>query len=79
MSRSLLYKAVKYESFNFAKDFISIGIDVNDTQVDGSTALHCAAFYSRINMIKLLLVAGGDRTIKNKYGTTCLDEETDNE
>ena len=47
--------------------------------MDGSTALHCAAFYSRIDMVKLLMVAGADRAIKNKYDKTCLGENLENE
>ena len=46
--------------------------------MDGSTALHCAAFYSRIDMVKLLMVAGADRDIKNNYDTTCLEENCEN-
>ncbi|MFS8617996.1 MAG: ankyrin repeat domain-containing protein, partial [Solitalea sp.] len=37
---------------------------------EGSTALLSAAFFGRPEIVRLLLDAGADKSVKNKYGTT---------
>jgi len=47
---------------------------VNDTQHNGSTPLHAAAFYGHLPVVELLLSCGADPTLKNGFGNTPLDE-----
>ena len=37
---------------------------------DGSTALHVAAFFCRIEIVQMLMDAQADKTITNKFGAT---------
>ncbi|CAF0833924.1 unnamed protein product [Adineta steineri] len=53
--------------------------EVNQTEPNGSTALHAAAYHGNQEIVKLLLAKGAQRTIKNLYGCTPYDEaKTDN-
>ena len=53
---------------------IKKGININEVQRDGSTALHGAAFYGQEIVIQLLIENGIDIQIKNRFGSTA-DEE----
>jgi len=44
------------------------GADVNVAQVDGTTALHWAAFHNDEELVALLLRAGADANVANLYG-----------
>ena len=48
------------------------GIDVNAPQVDGTTALHWAAYQDDLKTTKLLLQGGADVTATNRYGVKAL-------
>ena len=48
------------------------GIDVNAPQVDGTTALHWAAYQDDLETMKLLVDGGADVTAANRYGVTAL-------
>jgi len=37
---------------------------------DGSTALHTAAFFGRIEIVQMLIDAKADKTIRNNFGAT---------
>ena len=52
---------------------IKAGADVNQTNNDGSTALHTAAFFCREEIVKALLKAGADRATKNNAGSTAAE------
>jgi ankyrin repeat protein len=46
---------------------------------DGSTALHSAAYSGASNeLLRTLIEAGGDVTLKNKLGKTPIDRAIDN-
>jgi len=47
---------------------------VNATQPDGTTALHWAAHWNDLDMVKLLLRAGSDPKAVNRFGATPLSE-----
>ena len=40
---------------------------------DGATALHVAAFFGRLELVKALLEKGADKTVKTNDGATALD------
>ena len=74
LQRSLLYLSARNGYFNLTEFLIKKGIDINDVQKDGSTALHGAAFYGQALIVQLLIEHGIDINIKNKYGHTAADE-----
>ena len=43
-------------------------------QIDGSTALHYAAYHGYLAIATRLLEGGADLTLRNKYGKTALDD-----
>src|SRR5687767_13894848 len=47
-------------------------IDVNAPQVDGTTALHWAAYHDDLELVKRLLDAGAGVRASNRYGMTPL-------
>jgi ankyrin repeat protein len=48
--------------------------DPNSAQLDGTTALHWAAFRDDVAIVKQLLTAGADSNAKNRYGVTPLSQ-----
>ncbi|CAF1009797.1 unnamed protein product [Didymodactylos carnosus] len=48
--------------------------DVNEIQSNDPTALHAAAYYGHLEIIRLLIKYGGDLSIKNKFHKTPHDE-----
>ena len=43
---------------------------MNARAIGGNTALHIAAQYGRLNMVRTLIVTGADTNIKNDVGAT---------
>ena len=74
LKRSLLYISARNGFFDVSEYLIKKGINVNEVQKDGSTALHGAAFYGQKIVIQLLIENGIDTKIKNRFGSTA-DEE----
>jgi hypothetical protein len=74
LQRSLLYLSARNGFFDVSEYLIKKGINVNEVQKDGSTALHGAAFYGQEIVIQLLIENGIDTKIKNRFGSTA-DEE----
>jgi ankyrin repeat protein len=58
---------------DIAKVLIEHGADVKHATPTGNTALHLAVGDRNPELIRLLLVAGADRTAKTAYGHTALD------
>ncbi len=54
------------------RTLLQSGVDVNAAQVDGTTALHWAAFYDDPRMVGLLVRAGADVNAVNRYGLSPL-------
>ena len=49
---------------------IDANADLSLTNNDGGTALHNAAFFTRIEILQLLIDADADKTIRNNFGST---------
>lgn len=67
---SPLITAIVFGQKEAASLLINAGADLNIKNNDGSTALHCAAFFCHPDMVKSLLEKGADASIKNNYGST---------
>jgi ankyrin repeat protein len=50
------------------RTLLETGVDVNASQVDGTTALHWAAYHDDAEMVALLVEAGADVNAVNEYG-----------
>lgn len=74
LKRSLLYLSARNGYFNLTDYLIKKGININEVQKDGSTALHGAAYYGQELVIQLLIENGIDTKIKNNFGSTA-DQE----
>jgi cytochrome c peroxidase len=69
--RTALHKAC-YWNHTHMMDWMlkELKIDVNVQDYNGDTALHDAAMFGHEKIVEALLVAGADRSIKNKQGKT---------
>jgi ankyrin repeat protein len=74
LKRSLLYLSARNGYYNLTEYLINKGININDVQKCGSTALHGAAYYGQTLIVQLLIDHGIDTSIKNDYGHTAADE-----
>jgi len=74
LKRSLLYLAARNGYFNLSEYLIKKGINVNEVQRDGSTALHGAAYYGQEIVIQLLIENGIDTKVVNNFGHTAAQE-----
>ena len=77
--QSLLYVTARAGFYDTTKALLKIGVPVNETQVDGSTALHAASFYGQQPVVELLLRHGADPTVTNKWGNSPADEANSRE
>lgn len=57
---------------------LAAGADVNAAQVDGSTALHWAAYHDDAGTVELLLKAGANPNAANRYGVPPLAQACTN-
>jgi ankyrin repeat protein len=57
---------------------VQAGVDVNAAQIDGTTALHWAAYHDDTEMVALLVRAGADVNSVNRYGVPPLAEACTN-
>ena len=69
-----LVSLVEQKQFDAAVSRIESGEDVNRASVDGTTALHWAAYYGNLEMAQRLLRAEADPDTVNDYGSTPLGE-----
>ena len=74
LNRSLLYLSARNGYFNLTEFLIKKGININEVQKDGSTALHGAAFYGQELVVQLLIEHGININIRNRFGSTAADE-----
>ena len=63
--------------FKGAKEYADIlilaGANLDDTNMNGTTALAFSATYNKMDMVKYLLDKGANKLIKDKEGNTALD------
>ncbi len=74
LQRNLLYIASRNGHASICEYLINKGINVNEVQKTGSTALHGAAYYGQIKVVKILLNYGAKTNIKNNFGHFPVDE-----
>ena len=74
LKRSLLYLAARNGYFDLTEYLLKKGINIDEVQKDGSTALHGAAYYGQELIIQLLLEHGINTKIVNNFGSTA-DQE----
>lgn len=67
-----LIDAVKKADVKTARSLIAARVDVNATEVDGSTALHWAAQQDNPELVDLLLAAGANAKTATRYNVTPL-------
>ncbi|CAF3377421.1 unnamed protein product [Rotaria sp. Silwood2] len=75
-SVSDLYKACRDGDEDLAQDLL-ISLEysnVNHLEPNGSSALHVAAFFGHVNIVRLLLDFHVDRRQRNRYGLTAYQE-----
>src|SRR4051795_9476200 len=76
--RAVLADAVEQHDKTSVRKLLATGVDVNGTQVDGTTALHWAAYNDDAETVQLLVHAGANVNVVNRYGmpplaTACRD------
>lgn len=74
LQRSLLYLSARNGYFNLTEYLLKKGLNINDIQSTGSTALHGAAYYGQELIIQLLIEHGINTKIRNNFGATAADE-----
>ncbi len=67
-----LIDAVKSGDPPLVRSLIGDAVDINATEIDGTTALHWAAHHDRVELAELLLAAGAAADPTNRYGVTPL-------
>lgn len=78
-NRTLLYLTARSGFYDTTEALLRMGAPVNEKQVDGSTPLHGASFYGQRLIVGLLLRYGADARIKNKWGSTPVDDAATDE
>src|ERR1043166_5008203 len=66
--RSALADAAERRDAAGIRTLLQSGADVNAAQIDGTTALHWAAFNDDAETVALLLRAGANANAVNRYG-----------
>lgn len=67
-----LLKAARAGDGAAALEFVRAGVDVAAVEPDGTTALHWAAHFSDVALVRALLASGADARAANRYGMTPL-------
>lgn len=67
-----LIDAVERRDLSAFRAMLDLRIDVNQVEVDGTTAMHWAAHRDTVDMARLLIAAGAEVNVKNRYGVAPL-------
>ena len=67
-----LVDAVESRDSALARSLLDSGVPVDETQPDGTSALHWASHLEQIDLVDLLLGKGADPNVTNRYGVTPL-------
>ncbi len=70
--RAALANAAELRDSAAVRAFLAAGADANGAQVDGTTALHWAAYHDDAATAALLVRAGANARVSNRYGMTPL-------
>src|SRR5436305_1767814 len=73
-ARVTLADAAEQRDKNSVRTLLETGADVNAAQVDGTTALHWAAYHDDAETVALLVRAGANVNAVNRYGVPPLAE-----
>ncbi|HEY5568320.1 MAG TPA: ankyrin repeat domain-containing protein [Gammaproteobacteria bacterium] len=73
-SNETLVAAAKSQATAAALSALSEGADVDAREADGTTALHWAAHYDDLELVRALIAAGADVSLTNDYGATPMSE-----
>ena len=68
----LLIDAAREQNVEAVQQLLSDGIDPNEKQPDGATALHWAVYQENADVLQSLIEAGADVNIVNRLGTSAL-------
>lgn len=71
-ARAPLADAAEQRDTAALRKMLASGVDVNSAQVDGTTALHWAAYQEDVETATLLVRAGANANAVNRYGMTPL-------
>ena len=74
LQRSLLYLSARNGYFDVTEYLLQKGINIDEVQSTGSSALHGAAFYGQESIAQLLIEHGINTKIKNNDGSTAANE-----
>ena len=66
----MLIEAVKNRDIYDVRTLLKKRVDVNESEMDGSTALQWAAHWDELEIAKLLIKSGADTNLANDYGVT---------
>src|ERR1043166_4961735 len=66
--RATLADAAEQRDWARVRALLGTGVDVNAAQIDGTTALHWAAYYDDAETAALLVRAGANVNAVNRYG-----------
>jgi ankyrin repeat protein len=69
-SNSELVESVKKGAGDIVHALLAQDVDVNESQLDGTTSLHWAVHRNDLKMVKLLIEAGANVNVANDYGVT---------
>ena len=73
-----LIEAAKKQDHEAVKELVERQVEGNASQPDGTTALHWATYWDRVDMADLLIAAGAVVNAANDYGVTPLALACDN-
>lgn len=68
-----LANAAKYGELSNVKQLLAEGTDVNTVDANQTTALYHSVDYCHVEIVCLLLDAGADVTIRNRWGHSVFD------
>ena len=75
-TKMIIQEIEKFEykpNLNLVRDLITLGANVDwQDEEYNMTALHWAAYYNRIKIVKILIDAGADLDVRNNMGYTAL-------
>ena len=77
-NRAALADAAEQRDTNRVRKLLATSADVNAAQVDGTTALHWAAYHEDVEIAGLLIRAGANANAINRYGVAPLVEACTN-